>query len=269
LRYFFHIGYNGFQYHGWQRHAPHLTIQEVLEVNLSKLLKEPVTILGCGRTDAQVHATQYFFHLNTDKELNNEIIFRLNKMLPEDIAVFDIIPVTDDAHAQYNAVKRTYDYFIHTYKDPFLNRFSYLYSEKVLNTDKIKQALAFLTKYNDYYAFCKSPEKQEHTICNITSAQLFSDAKGEKLRIQISSNRFVRGMIRAIAAKLLKVGTGEITVAKFENYLISKETLTGIEFAPAQGLYLSKVIYPFLDIPARTDFSPLSHSKEEKEWQLM
>ena len=269
MRYFFHIGYNGFQYHGWQRHAPHLTVQEVLEVNLDKLLKEPVTILGCGRTDAQVHASQYFFHLDTDKMLNEEITFRLNKMLPEDIAVFDILRVDDNVHAQYNAVQRTYEYFIHTYKDPFLSRFSCYYQGKTLDCSKMKQALALLTQYNDFYAFCKSPEKQDHTLCNLTSAKLFSDPTGDKLRIQFTSNRFVRGMIRAIMAKLLKTGSGEISVDEFEKYLITKETGSAIEFSPPQGLYLSKVIYPFLDLPARSDFSPFHQNEKELEWQAV
>lgn len=269
MRYFFHIGYNGYNYHGWQKHAGFATIQETLETNISKLLKEPVTAIGCGRTDAQVHARQYFFHLNTDKELGEKILFRLNKMLPEDIAVFDIIKVDENAHAQYNAVQRTYDYFIHTYKDPFLNHFSCLYHERKLDINKMKQALALLPKYNDYYAFCKSPEKQEHTICSLTSAKLFSDSKGDKLFIQISSNRFIRGMIRAIAAKLLKTGTGEMGIDEFENLLISKENQTNIEFASPQGLYLSKVVYPFLDMPSRTEFSPFSHHKEKTEWQAV
>ena len=268
MRYFFHIGYNGFNYHGWQKHAPHLTIQEVLEVNISKLLKAPVTISGCGRTDAQVHANQYFFHLDSENELRDEIVFRLNKMLPEDIAVFDIVPVDHNAHARFDATQRTYDYFIHTYKDPFLNHFSCLYLDN-LRTDKMKQALALLTKHNDFRSFCKSPDKHEHTICNITSAGLFSDSKGDKLRIQISSNRFLRGMIRAIVARLLKTGTGEITIDEFENYLTSKENESNLEFASPQGLYLSKVIYPYLDIPPRTEFSPLSQNNEMKEWLLV
>ena len=268
MRYFFHIGYNGYNYHGWQKHAGFTTIQETLEDNLSKLLKSTTTIIGCGRTDAQVHANQYFFHLNSDLELNEEIVFRLNKMLPEDIAVFEIIKVADDVHAQYNAVKRTYDYFVHTYKDPFLNRFSSYYQGKELDIQTIKQALALLPNYNDYYAFCKSPEKQEHTICNLMSAELFSTAKGDQFRIQISSNRFLRGMIRAIVAKLFKTGAGEMSIDEFENYLITKDSRPNLEFAPPQGLYLSKVVYPFLDIPARTEFSPFGRKSKEKEWLL-
>jgi tRNA pseudouridine38-40 synthase len=268
VRYFFHIGYNGFHYHGWQKHAPHLTVQEVLEGNISKLLKTPVTIIGCGRTDAQVHANQYFFHLDSENELGADIAFRLNKILPEDIAVFDIIPVENNAHARFDATQRTYDYFIHTYKDPFLNRLSCLYLEN-LHANKMKQALALLTKYNDYRAFCKSPDKYDHTICNITSAGLFSDNKGDKLRIQISSNRFLRGMIRAIVAKLLKTGTGEMSLDEFENYLVAKENKPNIEFASPQGLYLSRVLYPFLDISPGTEFSPVFRINEEKEWQLV
>lgn len=267
MRYFFHIAYNGSNYHGWQRHTPHLTIQEVLEANLSKILKSPATILGCGRTDAHVHANQYFFHLDIEKEWDFDLVFRINKMLPEDIAVFDIIPVDVNAHAQYDATKRTYDYFIHTYKHPFLNPFSSFYQEQNLRLDKMQEALALLTKHQDYRAFCKSPDKYEHTNCNITSAKLFSDSKSEKLRIQISSNRFLRGMIRAIVAKLLQTGRGEITTDEFENYLITKESTPNIEFASPNGLYLSKVVYPFLDIPARTEFFPLDHHKEKATWQ--
>ena len=269
MRHFFHIGYNGFNYHGWQRQSNDLTIQQVLEENLSKLLKEPIIILGCGRTDAQVHASQYFFHLDTNQKWNHnsyrdDLAFRMNKMLPHDIAVFDIIPVSENSHAQYDAKQRTYDYFIHTYKDPFLNTMSAFYLLKNLQYDKMNVVVSLLVKYKDYRAFCKSPDQYKNTLCNISSAKLFSDKKGDKLRFQITSDRFLHGMIRAIAAKLLKVGTGEISVDEFENHLISKETQSNLEFAYPQGLCLSKVVYSFLDIPARTEFSSIS--QRENEW---
>ena len=286
-RYFFHIGYNGFNYHGWQRQNPGPkgrntkgntnffpsplgvgdTIQQVLEENLSKVLKEPVTVSGCGRTDAQVHASQYFFHLDTKQTWDFDFAFRLNKMLPADIAVFDIIPVADNSHAQYDAKQRTYDYFIHTYKDPFLTQVSSFYQEKNLNLDKMKEAVALLTHYKDYHAFCKSPDQYKHTLCTISSAKLFSDTNRDKIRFQVSSDRFLHGMIRAIVAKLIKVGKSEISVHDFDSYLIKKEAQSNLEFAYPQGLYLSKVIYPFLDIPPRTDFSPMA--VREKEWELV
>ncbi len=267
MRYFFHIGYNGFNYHGWQRQAEHLSVQQVLEENLTKVLKEPVTILGCGRTDAQVHATQYFFHLDTEQKWDYDLVFRLNKMLPADIAVFDILPVKEDAHAQYDAVQRTYDYFIHTQKDPFLTQTSSYYPLKDPDAGKMKAAAQLLTKYNDYRAFCKSPGKYEHTVCKVSSARIFTEENGDKIRFQISSNRFLHGMIRAIVAKLLKVGTNEMTADAFEDLLIKKEAQAHLEFAYPHGLYLSKVVYPYLDMPARTEFSSLFQNRVENEWQ--
>ena len=267
MRYFFHIGYNGYNYHGWQRQLGQISIQEILEVNLSKVLKIPVVILGCGRTDAQVHASQYFFHMDVDKAWDFDLLFRLNKMLPDDIAVFDIIPVENNQHAQYNAVQRTYDYFIHTYKDPFLNQVSAFYLEKDFAIDKMKKAAILLTKYNDYRAFCKSPDKYEHTLCNISSAKLFSDKNGNKFRFKISSNRFLRGMIRAIVAQILNVGRDERSVEAFENLLVAKETADNMESAFPPGLFLSKVSYPFLEIPPRVEFSSILQNKEDVVWE--
>jgi tRNA pseudouridine38-40 synthase len=233
----------------------------VLEDTLSKMLKEPATVLGCGRTDAQVHATQYFFHLDTVKEWKTateleEMVFRLNKTLPTDIAVFDILPVDGNAHAQYDAKQRTYDYFIHTKKDPFLITTSSYYQKNNLQIDKMKAAADLLVKYEDYRSFCKSPDQYSHTLCRISSSRLGADSEGEKLRFKITSNRFLRGMIRAITARLIKIGSGEMSVAEFEQLLITKETPSQLDFAHPQGLYLSHVTYPFLDIKPRNSFVP-------------
>ena len=266
MRYFFHIGYNGFNYHGWQRQPNDLSIQEIFENCLSKILKTDITILGCGRTDAQVHASQYFFHLDVKEKWNFDLLFRLNKMLPADIAVFDIIPVQENQHAQFDATRRTYDYFFHTTKNPFLTQLSSFY---LLNPDfkKVKKAISFLTEYTDYRSFCKSPDQYKHTICNVSSAKIFSGKSGESFRFQISSDRFLHGMIRAIVAKLLKVGTGEISMSEFENLLVEKKTEKNLEFAYPQGLYLSKVVYPFLDVPSRTEFSAII--KKDVEWEMI
>jgi tRNA pseudouridine38-40 synthase len=263
MRYFFHIGYNGFQYHGWQRQTGFLTVQEVMEESLRNALKEPVTILGCGRTDAQVHASQYFFHLETESKWDYDLAYRLNKILPADISVFDVIPVADNAHAQFDARQRTYDYFIHTYKDPFLSSFSSLYLLKDPDLKKMKEAVMLLSKYNDYKAFCKSPDQYKHTRCAISSANLFSDKNGDKIRIQITADRFLQGMIRALAAKLLKISTGELSLDEFENLFIRNEPARNLEFAYPQGLYLSKVVYPYLDLPSRAHlFHPANQLNE-------
>jgi len=229
-------------------------VQEVLETSLSKLLKYPVTIVGCGRTDAHVHASQFFFHLDVEKEWKFDLLFRLNKILPPDIAIFDIILMEGLPHARFDAIQRTYDYFIHFYKDPFLSGFSSYYPDKNLDVEKMQAGVALLTQYNDYRAFCKSPDRNEHTICNINSANLFAHESSDKLRFQISSNRFLGKMVRIIMGRLLDIGRGKLSVDEFESYLINKDTQAVITPAYPQGLYLSKVTYPYLDIAPRTTF---------------
>jgi tRNA pseudouridine38-40 synthase len=255
LRFFFHIGYNGFNYRGWQFQPGIASVQQVLEETLSQVLKSRATIIGCGRTDAMVHASQFFFHLDVMKAWDYDLLFRLNKNLPDDIAIFDIIPVEENQHARYDAVQRTYDYFIHTYKDPFLSQLSSLYLWKELDFAEMKRAVSLLTRYDDYRAFCKTPSEYDHTICHVSNARLFADSRGDIIRFQISANRFLGRMIRIIMGRLLEIGSGSMSVDEFENYLITRVTPAIIE-PPAypQGLYLTKVTYPFLDMPSRTNF---------------
>lgn len=254
MRYFFHIGYNGTNYHGWQRHPNVVTVQQVLEEKLNKVLKIPIGIIGCGRTDTGVHASQYFFHADINQNWDYDLVFRLNKTLPTSVSMFDIIPMSGQQHARFDAIQRTYDYFLHAYKDPFLNNLSAMYLVNNLQIDNMRKAVSLLTKYNDYAAFCTSPAKYEHTICHISAAELFINERGDKLRFRISANRFLSRMIRIIMGRLLKVGKGEISVDEFESYLL--ETHKPIDVIPAhpQGLYLSKIVYPFLNIPPRTEF---------------
>lgn len=224
--------------------------------------------MGCGRTDAQVHASQFFFHVDISKEWDYDLMFRINKTLPNDIAVFEIIPVKENQHARFDATQRTYDYFIHTYKDPFLSNFSSLYLERNLNLEKMKEAVSLLTRYHDYRALCKTPDDYRTTICKVTAATLFSDVSGDRLRLQISADRFLGKMIRIIMGKLLVIGRGELSVEEFESYLISKKTPETFEPAYPQGLYLSKVTYPYLDIPPRTEFSSILQNNVDS-WQAL
>lgn len=261
MRYFVHIGYNGLHFNGWQKQPGILNIQGVLENALTQILKTPVFINGCGRTDAQVHASQFFFHMDIEKPWDFDLMFRLNKLLPASIAVFDIIEMDGKQHARFDAVQRCYDYFIHTYKSPFLNGLSSYYLLKDLHFDKMATAAALLPKYKDYRPFCTSPDKYEHTICNVMSASLTVDSTGDNLRFQIASNRFLSKMIRIIMGQLLKIGKGVLSVDEFENYLITKKTPELITPAHPQGLYLSKVTYPYLNLPPRTEFSSILQSQ--------
>ena len=225
-----------------------------MEGALSQIFKRPIYITGCGRTDAQVHASQFFFHLDMDDAWDFDLVFRLNNVLPDDIAVFDIIPMNGLPHARFDAVERGYDYFIHSYKDPFLSQFSSYYTVKDLDITNMQHAASLLLKYNDYHAFCKMPDRNDHTICNITAAELFVNPAGDRLRFHISANRFLGKMVRIIVGKLIEIGTGKLSVDEFEACLINPLLPQVIKPAYPQGLYLTKVKYPYLDIPSQSEF---------------
>ncbi|TAF47364.1 MAG: tRNA pseudouridine(38-40) synthase TruA [Sphingobacteriales bacterium] len=254
MRYFFHIGYHGTAYHGWQRHANIVTVQQVLELTLKKVLKTPIAIHGCGRTDAGVHASQYFFHADIEPQWDYDLAFRLNKTLPAAIAIFDILPMKGLPHARFDATQRTYNYFLHTYKHPFLNQLSAMYVLPNLRIDEMRKALTLLTQYSNYAAFCTSPAKHNHTICHVTEAKICINDKGDKIRFQISANRFLSRMIRIIMARLLKIGQGKLSIDEFEDYFLNIHQAIDVVPAQPQGLYLSKIEYPYLDIQPRTDF---------------
>ena len=253
MRYFFHIAYQGKHYNGWQKQPGAVSVQEVIEKTLLQIFKCSIPIIGCGRTDAHVHASQFFFHADIEKEFDFDLVFRLNKALPQNIAIFDIFKMDGLPHSRFDAVQRKYDYFIHTYKDPFLANQSSFYLESNLDLVSMKHAVNLLPKYKDYRAFCTQPNKYEHTICNVMEADLFVNAKGDRFRFNIASNRFLGKMIRIIMGQLIKVGKGELSVDAFESHFIDLQIGNVIAPAHPTGLYLSKVTYPYLNLEPRTD----------------
>ncbi len=255
MRYFFHIAYDGTAYRGWQRQAEVTTVQATIEDTLSRILKRRVYCIGCGRTDAKVHASQYFFHIDVPIELKEGMCEIFNRNLPIDISIFEILPVERKGnHAQTNALERTYHYYMHAQKNAFLSNYSALYPIQNLDIEKMRQVVALLPQHQDYQHFCKTPDKHNHTLCQITHASLWSNKKQDKMRFQITGNRFLRGMIRILVSKLIDVGRGKVTIETFKRYLSGKEKPQFMNFAYPQGLYLAKVRYPFIDLPASTDF---------------
>jgi tRNA pseudouridine38-40 synthase len=254
LRYFLHIAFNGNTFRGWQKLPGIISVQQVIETTISQVLKVPTTIVGCGRTDAQVHASQFFFHFDSDSELDFDLLFRLNKCLPHEIVVYHVILMEGLPHARFDAIRRSYDYYIHIRKDPYLTGLSAYYPMHEPDLVKMKEAVGLLTQYNDYGCFCKSPLKYEHTICRVTESQLFTNTERTRIRFHITSNRFLAGMIRIVMGKLLEIGAGVLSVYDFEQYLIRRETPKTIIPVYAQGLYLSKVTYPYLDLPQMSVF---------------
>lgn len=255
--YFFHISYKGTNYRGWQRQRNAFGIQEAIETCLGKVFKQKIIILGCGRTDAEVNALQYFFHINIDKEVGDEFVETINQNLPKDIVLHDIILNDKNYHAQFDATERTYDYFIHTQKNPFFAEQSAFYPLQDLNLKKIEQAGKVLLNYSDFKAFCKTPDRHDTTICKVKSVNVFKANSSQAYRIQITADRFLKSMMRIIVYNLLEVGMGKIEVLDFENYLKTNTAPEFINLAYPQGLYLSKIKYPFLDLKPKADLFPL------------
>jgi tRNA pseudouridine38-40 synthase len=266
-RYFFHIAYKGTNYRGWQRQSKVITIQEIFEDKLKQVFKYKIPCLGCGRTDAGVHASQYFFHIDVKNEVNNNLKFILNKMLPKDIVVLDIIKMDGEYHAQFDATERTYDYFIHTKRNPFLADLSSYYPVERLDFNKLKEAVNTLLKYNDFRAFCRTPDRHDNTICNLRSVKIYSTESKEQIRIQFISNKYLKSMIRIIVQKLLDIGEGNLSIEEFESYLKSKETPKYNNLAYPQGLYLSRVIYLHINIPSQSGMNAVLKHEDKSYWR--
>jgi tRNA pseudouridine38-40 synthase len=249
MRFFIHLGFDGSNYSGWQKQRnTNNTVQEVVEQTLSKLFKQEMSVYGCGRTDAGVHASQYVAHVDVDVAPVFDLKFRLNKNLPDDIAVYDILEVADDQHSRYDATSRTYDYFIHWKKDPGIIRFSAQYDDLTLNFDLIRSAASLILNTKDFKPLCKQPDLYKNTLCQIGASEVFVNEEQGRLRFSITSNRFLRGMVRYCVFFLLKVGSGEVSIDEFEDILKQKKQVTQKEPALANGLFLSKVEYPFLEL---------------------
>lgn len=224
------------------------TVQEVIEQTLSQLFKKVVTAYGCGRTDAGVHASQYVIQIDLDEAPLFDLKFRLNKNLPADIAVFEVIEVEETQHCRYGAVARSYDYFIHWKKDPTLIRYSFFYDDLILDFDLMRKSADLILATKDFKALCKHPDLYTNTLCQISKCELFVNEEQGRLQFTITSNRFLRGMVRYCVFFLLKVGSGEMTLEELEEILNLKKELKQKQPALPNGLFHSKVEYPFLEL---------------------
>lgn len=248
MRYFLHLAYQGKNYSGWQRQTTALSIQQVIEDSISKMLKEKIHIHGCGRTDAGVHASQYFAHIDIHREIDFDFIERINLMLPSDISIYELIPVDAGCNAQYDAQFRTYTYYFHTNKIPSKSDISAYYNLRDLNLGKINEALNIIENTVDFRSLCKNPDLYKHTNCKIEYVNLIELPEKGCFRFEIKANRFLRGMIRYIVARLFDIGTGKLDLNYFASTLSDRQEF-GFKFQSKgypQGLYLSKIEYPYL-----------------------
>mgnify|MGYP000008462195 FL=1 len=243
LRYFIELSYKGTNYHGWQYQPNAITIQELLNKALSTIFRTTIDVLGAGRTDSGVHAEQLFAHFDLDYKFNlNEVIYKLNSILPNDIVVHTILKVKEDAHARFDALSRSYEYRIYKGRNPFLTETTWQLINKKLNIDKMNEAAKILLTYTNFQCFSRSNTDVKTFNCIISNA--FWKENGEELVFYISADRFLRNMVRAIVGTLIEVGEGKIAIEDFKKIIESKNRCNAGPSAPAQGLFLTKVAYP-------------------------
>ena len=241
-RYFISISYDGTAYHGWQVQPNGHSVQAELQRCLSTLLREEIAVTGAGRTDAGVHARCMVAHFDIEQPIDEgQLTYKLNRILPRDISVQKVWEVANDLHARFSAVSRTYHYYIHTQKDPFLRSYSceLHYS---LDFAKMNEAAACLLQYEDFGAFCKSHTDVKTTLCQVTQARWVQQSS-YSWYFEISANRFLRNMVRAVVGTLIDVGRGRLTVEDFCKVVEGKKRTDAGESMPAHALFLEDVSY--------------------------
>ena len=242
-RYFIRLAYKGTQYHGWQVQPNAMTVQEKLNGALSTVLRSDIHVVGAGRTDTGVHASNFWAHFDFDAPLEEreKICFRLNRLLPDDIAVYSIHPVAPNAHARYDALSRTYQYHITRIKDPFKRELAYFLFYQV-DVEKMNHACHLLYQYEDFTSFSKRQSQTKTNLCDIYRAEW--QQMGQMLIFTIQANRFLRNMVRAIVGTLLDVGQGRIDAEGFRKIIESSNRSMAGYSVPANGLFLTHVQYP-------------------------
>lgn len=245
MRYFIELAYKGKNYFGWQRQPKQISVQEVLEEKLSTLLREKISIVGAGRTDTGVHAKQMYAHFDYEGSIENEkFVFKLNSFLPKDISIYRIFKVKDDAHARFDAVSRAYEYHIHVGKNPFLMDGSYqIYND--LDIDSMNEAGKLMYEYTDFKCFSKTKTDVRTYNCDVMKAEW--EQRGSLLIFHVKADRFLRNMVRAIVGSLIEVGLGKKTIEDFRKVLESRDRGQAGTSVPANGLYLTEVIYPYIE----------------------
>ncbi|MBQ5705946.1 MAG: tRNA pseudouridine(38-40) synthase TruA [Bacteroidaceae bacterium] len=242
-RYFIYLSYDGSNYHGWQIQPNAATVQETIEKALTLLMRQPVEITGAGRTDTGVNASTMVAHADFPGEIDcKQTVYRLNRMLPPDIAIHSIKAVTETAHARFDALSRRYRYHISTAKNPFTRRYSCRVTGE-LDFEAMNSAAATLPEYTDFTSFSKLHTDTKTNNCKVTKAHWVQTSESEWY-FEIEADRFLRNMVRAIVGTLLMVGRGKISVEGFREIIEKKQRSEAGDSALAQALFLEEVKYP-------------------------
>ena len=243
MRFFITLSYDGTRYHGWQVQPNGPSVQEKLQWALSTILRQDIQVTGAGRTDAGVHARMMVAHFDVetmDFGLQ-DLTFKLNRLLPQDIAIQKMEPVSDEMHARFSATSRTYHYYIHTVKDPFLRAYS-CELHYPLDFQLMNEAAAVLMTYEDFGAFCKAHADVKTTLCHITVAE-WHQTSNSTWYFEITANRFLRNMVRAVVGTLIDVGRRRLSLDDFRKVIEGKRRTEAGDSMPANALFLEDVQY--------------------------
>jgi pseudouridylate synthase I len=244
-RYFIYLGYNGKNFCGWQVQPNGMSVQQCIEDVLTTLLRQTTPIVGAGRTDAGVHARLMVAHFDSDVAIDDLLFFaeKLNRILPRDIAVYRIVPVTAEAHARFDAADRTYKYYVSTRKDPFNHELvCKLYGS--MDYDLMNEACKILFEYIDFTSFSKLHTDAKTNNCRIMHAEWTSQDDGNAWVFTIKADRFLRNMVRAIVGTLVEVGRGKLTLDGFRNVIETKDRCVAGTSMPGHALFLEDISYP-------------------------
>ncbi len=239
-RYFLEVSYKGTAYSGFQSQKNANTIQAEVETAFEILQKERLVMTGSSRTDAGVHALQNFFHFDYDGTINPKFVYKINAILPPDIVVKNIRRVNDEAHCRFDALSREYKYYIYQQKNPFLADRAYYFPFK-LDVPLMQQAAEILKEYNDFSSFSKRNTQVKTFQCTILESRWLNE--NDCLVYNVKANRFLRGMVRALTATMLKVGRGKISLEGFRQIIEAKDCTKASFAVPAHGLFLVSVQY--------------------------
>jgi len=245
-RYFLRLAYNGSHFEGWQRQPRGASVQATIEDAMQTILKQPIEIVGCGRTDSGVHASDYYAHFDTEVALAHSFLRSLNALIGYDIAVYELLEMPDTAHARFDAISRSYEYKVSTRKNPFERATSFFIPNAAnLDKEKMQAAARMLLNYNEFAPFCKTNTDSHTRVCHLTES-FWNFDQPHTWTYRISGNRFLRGMVRLIVGACLNVGAGRLSLETLAQQLDNQQPLPNAWSVEPQGLFLMDIKYPYL-----------------------
>lgn len=247
-RFFLELAYNGQAYCGWQNQPNGTAVQAVIEQAISTILRAEIPVVGCGRTDAGVHASQYFLHFDAPVPVPTNFVYRLNSFLPKDIVIYNLTEVSPEAHARFDAQKRSYVYKITGRRDPFnKGTITEIGQFKSIDFELLQETAQLFLKYDAFFPFCKTNSDAKTMNCKMFKSEWEVFPSEMQIHYHVSANRFLRGMVRLLVGACLNVAQGKLSIAEVKMALEKQERIEKSHSVPADGLFLNEVHFPFLN----------------------